>query len=348
MSQNDSGFYKPFVFVLGALVLFTVFIGFMAVMFSPASDRDSDPLVRQSTLLRINPVGNSRLADSEGAVDKALVDEGDSVVAVVADVPAPSAPQTGVASTETADSAVDSEADAAPQVEIENESEAAKSLALSAEEVPLRVRAIVATNCAGCHAAGVHGAPLSDDPEIWESLAGKGMFALTTSVVNGSGIKRPRAETDLSDEEVDLAIRLMIGQAIGAEQGAKSTTVANTNATAVVVQQLPETNKQVDVAASEAEGSDSATDTRQTDSSGGEFPDQIKMVVDTACAACHTSGVAKAPKFGDREDWQKRLQGGIDVLLASAIAGKGSMPPRGGSQLSDAELKLAIEYMISK
>ena len=33
-------------------------------------------------------------------------------------------------------------------------------------------------------------------------------------------------------------------------------------------------------------------------------------------------------------------------MLQSAITGKGAMPPRGGSQASDDELKAAIQYMV--
>jgi cytochrome c5 len=77
-------------------------------------------------------------------------------------------------------------------------------------------------------------------------------------------------------------------------------------------------------------------------------PANVKTVVDTLCAGCHISGVANAPKYGDKAAWDERLSMGMDKLLASAIAGKGAMPARGGSQLSDAELRIAIEYMATK
>ncbi|CDM26040.1 hypothetical protein BN940_18051 [Castellaniella defragrans 65Phen] len=34
-------------------------------------------------------------------------------------------------------------------------------------------------------------------------------------------------------------------------------------------------------------------------------------------------------------------------MLKNAISGVGAMPPRGGSQASDEELKAAIEYMVN-
>lgn len=67
------------------------------------------------------------------------------------------------------------------------------------------------------------------------------------------------------------------------------------------------------------------------------------------CAVCHDAGIAGAPKFRDAADWKPRMSVGIDGMLASAIKGKGAMPPRGTcTQCSDEELKAAIEYMLPK
>ena len=61
--QNDSSFFKTFGVVLGALVVFTVFIVVMANMFSPRSDTMADPLVVAQQQERIMPVGKSRVAE---------------------------------------------------------------------------------------------------------------------------------------------------------------------------------------------------------------------------------------------------------------------------------------------
>jgi cytochrome c5 len=39
---------------------------------------------------------------------------------------------------------------------------------------------------------------------------------------------------------------------------------------------------------------------------------------------------------------------GVDGLTASVIKGKGAMPPKGGSNASDAELKSVVAYMVSQ
>jgi cytochrome c5 len=71
-----------------------------------------------------------------------------------------------------------------------------------------------------------------------------------------------------------------------------------------------------------------------------------KKVFDTTCSACHTPGVAGAPKFGDKAAWAPRLKQGMDALYASAIKGKGAMPAKGGNaSLPDADVKAAVDYM---
>ena len=69
----------------------------------------------------------------------------------------------------------------------------------------------------------------------------------------------------------------------------------------------------------------------------------------TICQACHASGVAGAPKTGDKAAWAPRIASGNAAMLKSLIQGKGAMPPKGGgADLSDAELKSAMEYLIGK
>jgi cytochrome c5 len=73
-----------------------------------------------------------------------------------------------------------------------------------------------------------------------------------------------------------------------------------------------------------------------------------KKVYDGVCTACHTAGVAGAPKFGDKAAWAPRIATGMDTLLNVALHGKGAMPPKGGNPaLSEAQIRAAIEYMVS-
>jgi cytochrome c5 len=66
-----------------------------------------------------------------------------------------------------------------------------------------------------------------------------------------------------------------------------------------------------------------------------------------ACSVCHVAGVAGAPKFGDKAAWAPRMANGVDALVASALKGKGAMPPKGGTAASEADIKSAIEFMLA-
>ncbi len=74
-----------------------------------------------------------------------------------------------------------------------------------------------------------------------------------------------------------------------------------------------------------------------------------KAVYDKACVACHAAGIAGAPKYGNAQDWQARLARGAAALYKVALEGNTrGMPPRGGrSDLSDAEVKAAVDYMLA-
>ena len=64
------------------------------------------------------------------------------------------------------------------------------------------------------------------------------------------------------------------------------------------------------------------------------------------CTACHGSGVAGAPKAGDKAAWAPRIATGMAALIKSVTGGKGGMPPKGGgADLTDAEIKAAVAHL---
>ena len=71
-------------------------------------------------------------------------------------------------------------------------------------------------------------------------------------------------------------------------------------------------------------------------------------IIKEVCGACHVPGVANAPKLGDKAAWAPRLKLGLDGLLQSVVKGKGAMPPRAGTSLSDAELASSIVFMANQ
>ncbi len=77
----------------------------------------------------------------------------------------------------------------------------------------------------------------------------------------------------------------------------------------------------------------------------GGAPRSGEDIVKEVCAACHVPGVANAPKLGDKAAWAPRLKLGLDGLVQAVVKGKGAMPPRAGSSLTDEELARAVVFM---
>lgn len=71
-------------------------------------------------------------------------------------------------------------------------------------------------------------------------------------------------------------------------------------------------------------------------------------VYNAQCAACHTAGLAGAPKLGDEGAWSPRVKTGYDALLTSALKGKGAMAAQGGGEFSDFEIGRAVVFMANK
>lgn len=79
---------------------------------------------------------------------------------------------------------------------------------------------------------------------------------------------------------------------------------------------------------------------------GTAFAADGKAVYDKVCNVCHASGVANAPKLGDKAAWGPRIAAGKDALVQSVVKGKGAMPPKAGAaDLSEDDIKAAIDFM---
>ena len=74
-----------------------------------------------------------------------------------------------------------------------------------------------------------------------------------------------------------------------------------------------------------------------------------KQIYDLFCFVCHATGVSEAPLLGDRENWQPRIDKGMDAMLATSLAGLNLMPPKGAcADCSEDEMRAAIQYMIDQ
>jgi cytochrome c5 len=78
-------------------------------------------------------------------------------------------------------------------------------------------------------------------------------------------------------------------------------------------------------------------------------PRSGEQVYGAACVACHDSGLAGAPKIAVAADWAPRIAQGEETLVSHALSGIRGMPPKGTCMnCSDEEIKLAVEYMVSR
>ena len=72
-------------------------------------------------------------------------------------------------------------------------------------------------------------------------------------------------------------------------------------------------------------------------------------IVQSTCIKCHETGEKGAPKLSDKGAWAQRVSKGLDAVTKTVIRGHGNMPARGGlADMTDAELKGAITYMVKK
>ena len=196
--------------------------------------------------------------------------------------------------------------------------------------------------CVACHAAGVAGAPKFGDVAAWAPRIATGYEALLTSALKGKGAMAPQGGGDFQDIEIGRAVVYMTAASGGkfaepaAPAGAAPAADAAPAAAAVPVAAAPVAAPAAAVAPPAAPAT-----VVVADSGAGE------ALYKQACVACHASGVAGAPKFGDKTAWAPRIQTGLDAMTASVIKGKGAMPPKGGSAASDADIHSAVVYMVN-
>ncbi|WP_053293315.1 c-type cytochrome [Burkholderia pseudomallei] len=209
--------------------------------------------------------------------------------------------------------------------------------------------------CATCHGTGAAGAPKFGDAAAWAPRIAAGYDEVLHLALTGKGAMPPRGGTnpdDYSDYEIARAVVYMANQggakfaepaqpaanaapasgAAAASAPGASDAAANSQAAAAMaaIAALPKAGE-APAAGANAESSASAG----------------KALYESTCQACHATGVLNAPKFGNKADWAPRLKDSMDTVYNFALHGKGAMPPKGGSNASDADVKAAVDYMVN-
>ena len=200
--------------------------------------------------------------------------------------------------------------------------------------------------CVACHAAGAAGAPKFGDVAAWAPRLQTGFEALWNSSLKGKGAMGAQGGGDFQDVEIGRAVVYLTSAAGGkfpepaapAAGAAAPAATASTATTGAAPAASPEA-----VAALAAAKTAPAAAVIPVAAGAGAGEALYKQ----ACVVCHASGVAGAPKLGNKDSWALRIPMGVDTLTASVIKGKGAMPPKGGSTASDAEIRAAVEYLVN-
>ena len=187
------------------------------------------------------------------------------------------------------------------------------------------------TVCAACHDSGVANAPKIGDKAAWGPRVAGGLEKLAASGIKGKNAMPPKGGADLSDADFTRVVAWLANKSGASfkEPAAPKASAAPAAPPAAAPATAAAAPAPAPAAAAPAAGAGNG-----------------KKVYDGACVACHASGVAGAPKFGDKGAWAPRLATGLDALVASVIKGKGAMPPKGGNvSIPDADIRAAVEYM---
>jgi cytochrome c5 len=209
--------------------------------------------------------------------------------------------------------------------------------------------------CTTCHTPGVAGAPKFGDTAAWAPRIRTGFDTLVQSALKGKGAMPPQAGGDFDETEIARGV-VYLANAAGAKFAEpKAPTPASTAAapaSAAVQTAAAPAPAATSAATNAAPAPAAAAPPAPAPGAAGAAPQAAsggsgEALYKQACFVCHAAGVAGAPKLGDKAAWAPRLQQGVPALVQSAMKGKGAMPPKGGSNASEQELRAAVEYMVN-
>ncbi|CAB3671211.1 Cytochrome c6 [Achromobacter mucicolens] len=208
---------------------------------------------------------------------------------------------------------------------------------------------VFAAVCTACHTAGVAGAPKMGDNAAWAPFIKAGYDEMLKVALHGKGgMPAKGGNPALSDYEVARAVVYMANKsgasleepAAPAEEGAKK----EGEAAAAPAAQAAAPAAAAPAAAAPAAAAPAAPAPAQQAAAVNPAGEKLYK---TACFACHATGVANAPKFGDKAAWEPYIKTGMDAMVKVAMTGKGAMPPKGGAaNASEEDIRAAVQYMV--
>ena len=205
--------------------------------------------------------------------------------------------------------------------------------------------------CAACHDTGAANAPKLGDKARWAPLIKEGFDALLADAIKGTakGMPPKGGNPDLEDVEVARAVAFMANASgAGFKEPAAPAASATPATPATQAKAAADAKSAAVPAAAAAVVVIPPPVVAAAAPSAGAKADVGKALYDAACQVCHVTGVANAPKFGDKAAWAPRLGAGIDTMTRTVITGKGAMPAKGTAMsASDADIKAAVVYMVN-
>jgi cytochrome c5 len=211
---------------------------------------------------------------------------------------------------------------------------------------------VFAAVCTACHTAGIAGAPKMGDNAAWAPFIKSGYDTMLNVALHGKGgMPAKGGNPTLSDYEVARAVVYMANKsgaslpepAAPAEEGAKKEADAATAAAPTPAAAAPAVAAAPAAAAPAAAAPAAAPAAPQAAAVNPAGEKLYKSV----CFACHATGVANAPKFGDKAAWDPYIKTGMDAMVKVAMQGKPPMPPKGGAaNASEDDIRAAVQYMV--
>lgn len=206
---------------------------------------------------------------------------------------------------------------------------------------------IYKSTCSACHGAGVAGAPKFGDKAAWAPRIGQGYDTLLSHALKGfKGMPAKGGNPDFEEVEVARAVVYMANQGGASfKEPAAPAAPAAASASASDAASAASTAASAPAAAAPAPA---ASASAAASAPAAAAADPGKKLFDSTCTTCHTAGIAGAPKFGDKAAWAARIAQGKPTLYDHALHGFKGMPPKGTAMTAaDADVKAAVDYMVS-
>jgi cytochrome c5 len=223
----------------------------------------------------------------------------------------------------------------------------------NAPHVAMSGEAVFGQVCKTCHEAGLAGAPKMGDKAAWAPRIAEGEATLFKHAIDGfqgkTGLMPPKGgNPDLADDDVERAVVYMANNSGGKLAEPKAAPAVAAAPAAPAPAAAPVAAATTAAATNVASAAAPAAAGAQPSAAGGEG----KATYESTCHVCHGTGLAGAPKFGDKAAWAPRIAEGVATLHQHALHGyqgkTGVMPPKGGNTaLSDAAVQAAVDYMVA-